>query len=419
MLIGSGSNSIQTTEAYDMEGEFDIDELYGKLTFKLPYLLPGQKNVTSSTVDITRLKKYDTVQLYYRDFPYTDANGRTVSEPAVPTLGQLKRVFYGFIKSIKLSKSKDSIDYEIEAHGSLGMADERPLSFERKEGELQNLIIGTASGNTINNADIGILQLAFGDQTNTIIPNVEFRDVNANTLFIKVDSAQNLKDVLSKIRENYAVIITQIGDGTMLVLTPFYLLSSKSDSYLSANGWSFVLGVNMFNLDYGDITDNVNSVAVLGFYPSWGVAIDPIMLQLNAGSGNPVTDKNYNFIVFENRNLQSDLDCQKVARQKLLEIERNFAVSFKTKFDPAMTVGQPFTLTDYDRFNNSSVWIIKKLQWTITKDDVSATITGYAHSLTTLPEQMVIDTAGLADINGLEAVKKADAALVTWTGNLK
>ena len=416
MLIGSGTNSIETTEAYDLSGEFDLDELCGRMTFKLPYLLPGQKNVTEDSIDLTRLKKYDTVQLYYDEFPKQLDDGTVIQAPSVPRPADLQRIFYGYIRSIRLSKAKDNITYEIEALGTLGLGEERPLTFERKEGELLNVIAGTPSGTSLNNADIGVLQLAFGDQTSDLIPAVQFRDVDANALFIKVESAKSLKEVLSAIRERYAVIIHQVGEGTMYVMTPFYLLNAGSDESLNFNAWDFRLGLNVFDCDYGDITNNVNSVVVLGFYPHFGMAIDPIMVQLNAGSGNPVTQKNYNYMIFENRDLTSDEDCQKVARQKLLEISRNFTISFRTKFLPTMFVGQPFTFTDFDRFTESSVWVIKKIAWNITKDDVSATITGYASSLDVCPEDIVIENTGIADVDQLEIRQKLEADAANWIG---
>ena len=68
MLIGSGDNSIITTEAYEMNAEFDIEALGGGVTFKLPYLTPDQKNVSDSGVDITRLEKFDTVKIFFGEF---------------------------------------------------------------------------------------------------------------------------------------------------------------------------------------------------------------------------------------------------------------------------------------------------------------------------------------------------------------
>jgi len=411
LRIGSGDNSIETTEGYNFSGAFDIDELHGILTFSLPYLLPGQKNVSEQDIDLTRLKKYDTVQLYFREY----GEGEVVPNTTIPE--DLDLIFYGFIKSIKLAKGKDSIPYEIEAHGTLGLAEERTLVFERKEGELQNLLVGSTLGTELNPDDIGVLQLAFSSQTNEIIPRVEFRDVDANTLFVKINSAKNLKDVLSNIKENYALIIHQLGDGTLLVLTPFYLLSAREDDFLNVNSWSFELGTNAYELDYGDLTNNINSVVVLGFYPHFGMAVDPVMVQLNAGAGNTPGPESYNYLTFENRDITSDEDCQKVARQKLLEITRNYAIKFRTKFDPAMHIGQPFTINDNDRFTTNQVWIIKTLEWTISKDDVSAQITGYANSLDTFPEDIVISNTGIADVDALEIREKLDDQLVNWNGN--
>lgn len=404
MEIGSGTNSIETTEAFNISGEYDMDAMWGTLTFNLPYLLPGQKNVTQSGVlDVTRLKKYDTVRLYYDELD-------TLITPIRPS--DLKQVFYGYIDNIKLAKRKDDITYEISALGTLALARERNLIFERKQGFLQNIIIGSASPQgTLNADDIGILQLGFGAQTTAIIPQVDFLDVDVNTLVINIEGGKNLGDVLKQITEKYAVIIHQIGDGTLMVMTPFFLLNSRNNATLNVNGWEFELGVNVFELDYGDLSNNINSVVVKGYPPSVGVAIDPVMVQLNAGSGVTPQPEHYNYLVFELRDLVSIEDCQKVARQKLLEIARNYSVSFRTKFKPEFQIGQPFTLTDNDRFNTNQIWILKKFTFNLSKDDASATITGYAHALDMFPEDIVIDPTGIADVDVLELKDKVPPEL--------
>lgn len=410
MEIGSGDNSIETTEAFNISGTFDIDVLWGTLNFSLPYLLPGQKNVTETGVlDITRLKKFDTVKLYY------DEIEQSIS-PVRPN--NLVNVFYGFIDTIRLVKNKDSIDYSITALGTMALSDDRTMLFERKTGELQNLIIGSAtSQGTLDPTDVGLLQLAFGGSTPDIVPEVAFIDVDANTLFVDVEGGKKLSETLKQIREKYAVIIHQTGNGTLQVFTPFFLLDSRNNEYLNAYGWEFELGVNAYNLDYGDLTSAINSVVVVGFPPSVGVAVDPVQVQLNAGSGNPITQANYNYLIFEQRDLQGVEACQKVARQRLMEIQRNYSITFKTKFDPRFAVGQPFVINDNDRFTENQVWIIKAFTFNITKDDISCDITGYSHSLDQFPEDIVIDSTGIADVDQLEIREKLPTDM-NWLGNI-
>lgn len=411
MLIGSGANSIETDTAFNIRGEFDIDNLYGTLNFNLPYAMPGQKAVRGAptgVLDLTRLKKFDSVILYFKEFETYQGTVRPE---------QMSRVFYGFIDTIRLSKQKGDFNYEITALGSLGLGDDRNLLFQRKSGELQNLLIGTpSSDNTLNNEDIGILQLAFGEQTSDVIPSVEFIDVDANTLFVATEGGKNTKEVLSAIREKYAVVIHQRGDGTLTVFTPFFLLSAR-ETALNVNGWDFKLNDNIFNLDYGDLTSNLNAVVYMGFPPFFGQAVDPIAVQFNAGSGNTPNQNNIVYRIFYNRELKSDEDCQKAARSKLLEIARNYSVSFQTKFNPAFGVGQPFLLTDEDRFNSQQIFFIKKYNFVIDKGDVSCTVTGWAHSLEVFPEDIVIEPTGIADVDALEIRDKLDADAGTdWNG---
>lgn len=416
--VGSGSNSIQTTEGFNFKGEFDIDNLWGTLTFNLPYLLPGQKSVSQAgTLDLTRLKKYDTANLFFGEFE------RNLDSVTTTTNG-MSKVFHGYVDSIRLVKNKDGFDYEISALGTMALAGERNLAFNRKSGEFKNLLAGGPiqvvgqTGEILNQDDIGLLQLTFGSELNRIIPEVEFVDIDTDTLFVNVDGGENLKEVLSQIRDNYAIIIHQNPNGTLTSFTPFFLLQARSNvqSFGISNAWTFELAVNIFNLDYGDLSSNINSVVVLGYPPAFGMAVDPIAVQLNAGSGNAVTQSNYNYEIRENRNLTSDLDCEKTARNILLDKQRNYSVTFKTKFDPRYRVGQPVVINDNDRFNAGQLWIIKKFAYNISKEDVSCDITVFTNSLTVFPENIVIEPTGIADIGALELRDKLTEQIANTGG---
>jgi hypothetical protein len=172
------------------------------------------------------------------------------------------------------------------------------------------------------------------------------------------------------------------------------------------NAWRFDINDGtLFEIDYGDLTNHYNAVVVLGRPPVYGVAVDPIAVQNNGG--------HINYIVHENRYLVSDEDCQQVARDKLLEISKNYVVTIKTKFHPEFMVGQPFTIIDNDRFDGTQTLIIKKYSFSIDKEDVSCTIQGYANTPQMLPEKLVLEPTGVMDVDILQ-IRDKELDVTKW-----
>lgn len=412
MLVGSGENSVQTELAKGIEFSFDMDEIVGKMSFSLPYIKFSEDE---STVDITRLKKQDTVKLFYGTFdenpgeikietvePQFDENGEQI-----PVNG-MYLVFDGAVDNIKLSKTKGDYPYNFECLGSLGIANYRHLErgvYELNSPEemlktllqLAGLQKGEiASVNTIEAIDI------------FPIGKIRIIDTDADTLFIKVSGGKKLMEELQYVRKNYGLIIHQSGDGYINIMTPTQLLSSPDG--INTVAWEFRLGENIFEIDYGDITSDINSVICVGRPPVVGYAVDPVAVQLNAGSGVTPGPQNYNYISIDRRDLASEEDCETVAKNTLLEILRNYTVQIKTLFDPRFMVGQAITVYDGDRYPDGKIFFIKSYTVTIAKDDVSCTIVGYSNSLTVLPENIVIESTGIADVDVLEVQREVEDA---------
>lgn len=387
MLIGSGQNSIITTEAFAINGEFDMDALGGILNFNLPYIPLDQRRGITGGVDLNILQKFDTVKLYFteadEDFTVTGNN-----ESSLLAQGFVK-VFDGFIDSIKLSKSKDNYNYALTALGTIGLADYRTLEYQKtQEGGVSSITRE-------------ILRVS------ALSEFIEFESVlGDDTLPISIDGGKTAKDFFTQIREKYAVILHQGGDGILkLETSEFFAKEAASVVY----EFDFREG-NVYDLDYGQLENNYNTVVVFGFPPNVGVAVDAIAVENNDGK--------IAYLSFENRDLKSNEDCEKVAREKLLELERNFSISFRTAFNPFFRIGQCFTLKDYDKYTGNERFIIKKYVFTIDKTDVSCTVYGYTHSLTQLPEDIVLDNTGVADIDILGLRSKIDDAK-DWGGDLR
>jgi len=407
MLLGSGDNSIVTTEAYAINGEYDIDSLGGIMSFNLPYLLADQKNVDiTSGVDITRLKKFDTVKVFFGEFTQ-DPGDITQSTQAQLTASLetggagLTLIFDGYVDKIKLTKTKQSFIYQINALTTIGLGNDRTFEWQKKDG-----------GNVTTTVAL-ILDLS-GLGADREVGGVLLKGVNipfvseiaaTDNIPLQIDGGKTAKESLMQIRDKYAVILHQAGDGILRLSTAEFFDNSASSVLYQ---FSFKEG-NIFDLDYGDLTSDYNAVLVIGFPPNFGIALDAIAVQNNGG--------NVNYLRFEQRDLKGNEQCETVARNKLLELERNFSISFKTSFNPKFAVGQVFQMNDGDRFDGTAKWIIKRVTFTIDKQDVSATIQGYTHSLTLLPEDIVLSNTGIADIDILELRPKLNDIL-GWNAEL-
>ena len=377
MLIGSGSNSIETSEAHTINLEFDLDAIAPVCSFNLPYMLKDQQSTSGSEVQIAELKKYDTVKLYYGEFD---------NDPGEVSIADLSLIFDGFITSINLSKSKDRFDYKINALGTAGLTYNRNTFYE------------VTGDSTIKSFIDRTLEAA--NLTKYI--TVNYVDVSAGLLPIFVEGGKNVKEVFDDLKSKYAIIITQTGDGTLLVMKPSFL--NKDQGTTGFLAWDFDINKgNVFEIDYGDITSNVNAVVVVGMGDVVGVAVDVIGVQNNSGQ--------VNYQSFERYDLFDTESCEGVAQEKLLELQRNYTLTFKTLFNTSFQVGQRFTMIDNDKYDGSQVFMIKKYSVTIDKQDVSCVISGFTYSLTVLPENLVISNTGVADVDVIQLPNKGQNVL--------
>jgi len=401
LFLGSGDNSFQTDMGHDFEGEFEMDNIAGTLSFNLPY--KGD--------NIKILKKYDTVMLY---FGYFDTDpGDVVVNPELDIDGNMYRVFNGYVNKITLKKGKTSFTFGINAIGSMGLCNIRNTTINvhttSNPTEAVNTVLqmgGLQDGAIARDMNIEVF--------NEIIPAsniIEKLYSDETDLNITIKGGNNMKEIFDDLKRKYGLIIHQRGDGKVIVSTPFNMSTSPDDE----NGWEFRLDENIFELNYNDLTTDINSVVVLGQSNTMGMAIDPVALQYAAGD-REVQQSDYRYEVFENRDLISDIDCEKVARNKLLEIAKSHYINFKTLFDPRFTIGQRIKIYDYDKLDGR-VFIIKNIYFTISKSDISCDITAYIHSLQQLPEDLVLRNAGIADLAVVDLDKEVIDA-VAWNEGL-
>ena len=399
MELGSGTNSLATEDVPDVNGDFDIDNLCGNMSFNLPYYINRpdsteiQFNQSTTGVNTNELKKFDRCNLFYGEFKTDPGSIVQYGEDDYRAGGvKLTKIFTGFIDQIKLSKSKSSINYSITALGTLGMANYKNLAYEHKEGTAGTLI---PTWLQISGLQIGEFNIPGQVPAYDYIPysKMRFVDVDADNFLIVGNGGKALKEVLSGVREKYALIIHQGGDGYVNILFPFFLVRNYGNSSVTA--WEFNINDGtLYDIDYGDLTQAYNGIVVLGQGGIKGVAVDVIALQNNGGV--------INYLTLEQRDLTSEEDCQKIAREKLLEMEKNYFISIKTKFDPRFEVGQPVSIIDNDKYDGTQIFFMKKYSFTISKSDVSCTIQASAAGQTLIPEDLIMASDGIADVDILE-----------------
>lgn len=405
-----GGDIIQTTEGYSINGEFDMDAICGTLSFNLPYVfstLPQSAyfGSTGASLDGFRLKKYNFVTLDYAD----------LERDREPLESEYVTIFDGYINSINLIKSKLSIEYNIQCYGTLGLANEKNLSRNVENTLIENMPFIILQRANLQKGSYNELP---SDQQEDIVPVSSFSDSNGNStvslnsiagITAKNIGGKNAKEAIVEYKTRYGLIFHQDPDGKVQVTSPVDILNKDR-----IDAWSFNTEENVFELDYGDLTSNIDGVVVYGFGGVKGEALDITQIKLKGIQQNSNGKYNVNILRFERRDLLSEEECQKVARALLLENNKNYTTSFRTIFDPYFRVGQPLVINDHDLFSGEEIFFIKSFKYTLDKNDVSCTITAYNHVLNVLPEEIVIANSGILDVDTLGIRDKVDDGGV-WT----
>jgi hypothetical protein len=417
MLIGSGNNTIETSLAYNINFSFDMDDVLGKASFNLPYI----KFSETGDVDLTQLKKKDIVKIFFGSFEENpgDISIGEYDRPSFDSYGEqipingMYLVFDGIIERITLEKTKGNYNYTIECDSSLGIG--RYSSMTRTNNSFQYV-----EDMLITNLQLAGLMVGEISRTEQIDARDIFRtnDLRINNIELKgarmqTNGGNNLIEEFNKVKEKYAMIIHQTGDG-LINVTAFSQIVGRNDINLIA--WEFRLNDNMFSLNYGDLTNNVNSIICLGRHPYVGYAVDPIAVQLNAGD-KEVSKENYNYLIIERRDIVSDEACEQIAREELLKIMKDYTIQFKTLFNPLFKVTAPIIVYDDDKYSDGQIFFIKSYSVRIGKDDVSCDIIAYSNSISVLPEDLVLEPTGITDVDVIYSENELEDTF-NW-GNLE
>ena len=226
-------------------------------------------------------------------------------------------------------------------------------------------------------------------------------DENIPSWFLpKIDSTVYFGNVLEQIKNKYAIQIYQEGNGALVIKQPSSFFDGARTVY------QYDLETNIFNIDYGDITQRVDSVCVLGL-GCVGIAFDPISYQLKLGqtpSGETIIpdSSKLNPLFIIRRDLSDREACQLLARQKLVELAKNYALNFTCIFEPSQSIGSMFVIKNSSKIDENQKWIIKKRTINISKDNISCNIVAYSNSIEDLPENILLSNTGVLDTDILD-----------------
>lgn len=404
VVIQSGNAFITIWDANDFSGEIDMDNLYGTLSFTIPYKIINDENIptysevqSSGTLNVHRLEKDMLVTLYYKELEFN----REI------TTDEMDVIFDGRIDNVEPSKSKTDSNYEIKCEALLSFANNRPPIVNIVNWRLEQMPNAILQRGNLQAGPENPIQL--NNQIRDYIPQSK---VNVNLggisdLVAKSVQGSNIKDIITNFRDKNGVIFIQQLSGEVDVFSYGSMMFANEGETIEA--WQFDVNDNVFNLKYGNVTSDYEAVIIYGAGGIKGEAIDVLKCQAKGIAQDENGNYKCRYYRYERRDLFSEEDCQKVAREMLLEMNKNYLISFETKFLPNYKIGHPFQIKDYDLFSGEEIWFIKSINWKLGKGSFDCEITGFANSLVVLPENLVLSNTGVADVDVLRLRNKVAA----------
>ena len=339
--------------ANNISVDFSLSDLITNLSFTIP--------VTYTKL----LKKFDSIELYVG----------YVGENETIKLENLVRRFKGYITTLPKSVSKNVLTLNVGAESELEF-------FTRNE-----LLYSVGADQSIP-AIISILQTAL--KTSFPEYNINFfLSADLEDVIVKVKHSTNVLEILESIR---ALAVLNVYYNPMLNMV--FIVSPVFAQYLYNDYGIEVYDFNLNNmigtLNYGDLTNDVNQVVYVGLGGNRGVATDYSSVALGQGLKTQF---------FRNMTTGSRVALEKMARNKLLSIQKNHKISLSTPYlEPVLRImpGELCRIADQDYFTGEEIFIINSVDITISKNDLKVDLGVFAHTLTQFPESVVLDDFGIA-----------------------
>ena len=391
----TGKEEIVTERGDGFHGEFDMDELSGTLSFTLPYIDKRNEEYNQDCIEIqfkSLIKKWCPIRLYANMFETGIDNAVDLYHA-----GLLKQVFVGFVNTVNLSRSKTSYTFNITCTGSLSfIANELCLPVAAQ----QQIFTGVKYFNFILIASGGSVYIKTSDLLN---------NVNRETELVPMQwvKSSDIKEILSTLKDDFGIRAHQQGDGKVNIFDLLFYFDKGLEEG-SVPAWEFKLGDTMFNLDYGDLTGDVQMVECVA-YDTVGYAIDPTAISLKGLSltKNPSDPNLYNKVTIYRSNITSKSDAELAAKNYLLELSKNNVVSFQTVFNPDICVADFITVDDGELYSNQ-LMIIKHYTFDISKTACHMNITAYRGVLGTQPERFINSVTGITDLDMIKVRKNVE-----------
>lgn len=347
-------------------GNFDISQTAPTLTLEIPYINKGG-------LDTSTLQYGDSVQVYFKYYS-------TFAQAQEATIENMKLVFYGYIEEPVFVEDSNGLQISLTCKGTAGLLYKFTTQTKFYNSNLPTII-----------NDVGAQVPGIFDY----IPNILI-DSNI-TPVLKVDAEYSFGKVIDGIRSKYAIQIYQKGNGDLIFRWPWYLTAN------SAVGYIFDLQDNVIAGNWGNRANAYDTVIVVGSN-CVGIAFDPIAYQLKMGvktselqqSVTPDTSK-LNIYFEYRRDIISEVECNEVARNILIDFAKNYTISFDITYEPNIELGEVCQIKNSRVLPESQVWTIKSMS--VNWDSLVSTLTCYSGSIIDFPSDILLQKQGILDID--------------------
>ncbi len=286
-------------------------------------------------------------------------------------------------------------------------------------------------------------------KTDALISKVIFDEFTHSKYFVvKGNSTTEFGECLDTIKKNHSIKVFQHPDGTLSVTTPTYFYQERGEAL------QFDLKTNIQEVSFGGLNNLYNAVLVHGSGCN-GFAFDPISYELALPQEVKVEksffdiDENVNVLAADatklplknsfspdpkylkikhifKRNILDPFSAYTTAVNELYNISKSATVSFNTLYNPKIRPGMFFqiknstylknlamegniSLVEAQNIADEQLWIIKRVEGTISKNDITCKVVAYRNAIADFPAEWITPSDGLSilDLNLLDSISKS------------
>lgn len=384
----------------DISIDKNLDNLISEMSFTMPYIVGDSSHISN------KIKKYTYIEYWVKvDSSISTTNYRCK--------------FRGYIDTISKSISKSDRKLQISCLDKLSLYDR--IDFTNKLTIVNSLELITQafiySQQYLHNAIIDGLNVDYSLASLSYEIRADISKILLASL--EVDSS-NLLNYLRAVREQTILYIYYDSEKDKVIITdPEFLQYNYRDntelSIVEFDTEKNLLGT----ISYGEITNDYNEVHIIGIEFN-GYARDTTA-QLN---GSPKVYIKYDY------SGAGVVSLDKQAANILLDMLRSYKIQFSIPFIKEgldVQIGEMVTINDHDTLTPTllsdgakiaPIFIVRKITYTVNKDDVIITVEASASSIIDIPEKYVIDKdLGVAS-RRIDVLKEQKTDNSSWFGGL-